>query len=98
MTSGVPQGSLLGPLLFCIFLNDLPAVIKFGDPSLFADDFKQLAHGNPETKIQSDIEQVARWVKENKMELAPNKCSRLVIKGRTPNFQLPKALYSHPTL
>ena len=57
MTSGDPQGSLLGPLLFCFFGNNLPAVLKFGNPSLFADDFKLLAHGNPEAKIQSDIEQ-----------------------------------------
>ena len=74
ITSGIPRGSLLGPLLFCIFVNYLPAVVKFGDPFLFADDFELLAHVNLEIDIQSGPEQIAQWVKENKMELAPNKC------------------------
>ena len=88
ITSGVPQGSLLGPPLFFIFLNDLPAVVKFGDPFLFADDFKILAHGKLETEIQSDLEQVAQWVKEIKMELLPNKCFQLVRKERIPSIRL----------
>ena len=80
------DGSLLGPLLFSIFVNDLPVVVKFGNPFLFADDFKLLAHGNLESEIESDLEQVARWVKESKVEMTPKKCSQLAIKGRIPSF------------
>ena len=77
ITSGVPQGSLLGSLLFCIFVKDLPAVVKFGNPFLFADDFKLLADGNLETEIKSDLEQIARWVKENKTSvLKQDECSQ----------------------
>ena len=43
ITSGVPQGSLIEPLFFCIFINDLPEVLEFSDPYIFADDLKLLA-------------------------------------------------------
>ena len=44
VTSGVPQGSLLWPLLFCIFINNLPDVLIFSQP-FFAEDLKILAIG-----------------------------------------------------
>ena len=75
-------------LLFCIFVNDLPVVVNFGNSFQFADGFKLLAHENFESEIRFDLEQVARWVKENKMEPALNKCSQLVIKRRIPSFRL----------
>ena len=51
--SGVPQGSILGPLFFVLFINDLPNCLKSSLPFIFADDTKCLKH-----TINSDISEV----------------------------------------
>ena len=73
-------------------MNYLLVVVKFCNPILFANDFKILAHRNLESEIQSVLELIAQWVKENKTELAPDKCSQLVIRELNPFFDFPEAL------
>ena len=60
VSSGVPQGSVLGPLLFILFVNDMPNLIFYGTPFLFADDMKVLFEVDPR-KIQSDIDNLYLW-------------------------------------
>ena len=88
VTSGVPQGSLLGPLLFCIFINDLPDRLKFSDPYIYADDLKLLTVNTDLIKVQQDLKSIDDWVKENKMALVLDKCSQLVFRGRAHDLQL----------
>ena len=88
VTSGVPQGSLLGPHLFCILINDLPDALKFSDPFIFADDRKILAIGKDHWTIQEDIDSIATWVRSNKMELALDKCAQITFRGKKRSFDI----------
>ena len=76
--SGVPQGSILGPLLFVLFINDISAVISSGtNICLFADDTKiwRAMHNESDCKVlQNDIDNLDSWCKENKMSFHPGKC------------------------
>ena len=47
---------LLGSILFCIFINDLPDVLKFSDPFIFADEFKFLAVGKKFWQVKGDLQ------------------------------------------
>ena len=79
VTSDVPQGSLLGPVLFNIFINDLDAAIE-GILIRFADDTKLGGVANtPEerTTIQSDLDRLEEWAIDNKMNFNQEKCKVL---------------------
>ena len=84
VTSGVPQGSLLGPLLFIIYKNDLPQQTSKCSAFGYADDFK-LVSTNP-ANIQSDLEKIEKWCHSNKMQLNESKCHILPIKVNEKNW------------
>ena len=88
VTSGVPQGSLLGPILFCIYINELPDAFRFGEPFIFADDLKILQIGTPADQVQSNLDALEDWVNRNKMGLAIEKCAKVLFKGPESYFYL----------
>ena len=77
ITCGVPQGSCLGPLLFLLYINDLPCVLKCSKVTMYADD-TSLAHSAKDIKditstMNIELENLKVWIHGNKLS---SKCSQ----------------------
>jgi ribonuclease P/MRP protein subunit RPP40 len=88
VTRGVPQGSVLGPLLFCVFINDLPLHVRDDKITcdLFADD--ATIH-TPDTciksvnkRLQQSLSDISSWCESNSMILNPSKTECMTISTR----------------
>ncbi|CAK1584851.1 unnamed protein product [Parnassius mnemosyne] len=79
-SSGIPQGSHLGPYLFTLFMNDIEQCFQNSEAHLFADDLKAIKMIRNQEDIllfQSDLDRLADWCDQNKMSLNIKKCKHI---------------------
>ena len=80
VTSGVPQGSHLGPLLFILFMNDAPDVLNYSKCLMFADDLKLFSPVKSildAINLQRDLDMLSSWCQRNCLSLNINKCKTM---------------------
>ncbi|CAH8530606.1 unnamed protein product [Dicrocoelium dendriticum] len=94
VTSGVFQGSVLGPLLFLLYINDVFRVFRYGTPYVFADDIKVVFSFEPShiqnslSNIQNDLRGLENWCDTWRLEFSPMKCNVLSYRCTIPHNTL----------
>ena len=95
MQCGIPQGSNIGPLLFILFINDMPLCLKTCKISLYADDtclyYASANHQILTESLNADLLLIDIWLKRNRLALNVPKCELLFIgtKKRLKNIIVP---------
>jgi len=81
----VPQGSVLGPLLFNIFINDLFFLVEETEVCNYADDTTIYVCGQEleqvVSSLENDAQRISKWFFDNTMKLNPDKCHLLIFGG-----------------
>lgn len=88
---GVPQGSVLGPMLFSLFVNDLPKALTCADLVMYADDMALVVTGDNEQEIQAiintELEIIARWFSLNRLTINAKKTKYMIFHSRNKNVR-----------
>ena len=89
VSSGVPQGSIVGPILFLLYVNDIPENLSCAS-EMFADDTLLFNSGNPSdvsSPIQDSLSQILDWCNESLLRMNPKKCESMrITRSKTPSL------------
>lgn len=101
MTSGVPQGSHLGPILFLIFVNDLANIFTNCEFLFYADDlkiFRKISNSQDCSLMQLEINKLSKWCLLNRMELNSSKCKIITFSRKKSPILHPYFISRSPLL